>query len=200
MRDNHAMSPAMLCLLAVVAAQPDSGEGAAAPSPGPAASAQALPISGRVEVGGGVGLIEDRVGLIPRLRGGATIDVGVPNLVVGGDIAAEGFIVGDDGGAFFSSTYWEAMLTPRAFVGYRVPLESFALQPYGFLAVGAGMRVTTVEVFGRTDDTTDIIWGGRAGLGFAFIIQMFMLSIEMDAGLKDLGPIGSATLNAGVQF
>jgi hypothetical protein len=172
-----------------------------APAPAPAANgAQSIPLHPRVEIGLGLGLADDRTGFIPRVRGGATLDLDIPNLVLGGDVAAEGFITGEEGGGFATSSYWEAVLTPRMFAGYEIPIQTFSLVPYAFVAVSGGVRVTTVTFFGRTDDTTDIAFGGRVGLGLAFAVQMFFVSLELDAGWKDLGPAGTATLNGGLRF
>jgi len=169
-------------------------------APEDGAPAASTPLHPRVEIGAGVGLTDQSTGVIPRLRAGATLQLDVPHLVLGADLAGEAFFTGEENAGFGTRSYWEAMLTPRMFAGYEVDLQSFSLVPYGYLAVSGGMRVTTVRFFGRTDDTTAIALGGRLGLGVSFVVQMLMVSLELDAGLKDLGPSGSGTINVGLNF
>lgn len=184
------MTTAALVLLLSTATQAPAAE-----------PAQVMPLHPRVEVGFGLGITDERVGFIPRLRGGALLSLdAVPGLVLGGDVALEGFITGEEGNNFASSSYWEAVLTPRFLAGYDVALEGFSLLPYAYLGVSGGVRVRTVELLGREDTETDIVFGGRVGLGFAFRVQLFYVALELDAGWKDLGPSGTAAVNGGLQF
>jgi hypothetical protein len=181
------MSPALVVLALVAAAEP-------------APAAEPLPFHPRFELGFGLGVVNEEIGLIPRLRGGATLEVGIPQLVLGGDLAGEAMITGDDGEGITGQSYWEAVLTPRMFVGYAVPLSGVSFVPYGYLAISGGFRNTTRRFFGREDTTTDVALGGRLGLGLGLHIQMLIVALELDAGWKDLGPAGSATVNVGATF